>query len=132
MHVKIEWTPAYSVKHPQIDDQHQHIFKLVDNIPDNLDSAKIKKCIMKLFKYTRTHFLDEEEIMRGINYPKLAKHQEQHDDLISHLSNFSDNNFQDQESLLKFKEFAYDWLVNHILEQDMKYYFFARENGVTW
>ncbi len=132
MHVKIEWNQSCSVKNSRIDNQHKIIFELVDDIPDTLDAAKIKKSIMKLFRYTRIHFKQEENLMREMGYPELAAHQKLHDYLLSRLSEFSDIEFTDQNSLAEFKEFAYDWLVSHIMEQDMEYYFFAKDNNLIW
>lgn len=129
---KIEWIPAYSVGRDDLDAQHQVLFKLVDAIPDQWDHKDLNRCVMKLFKYTREHFIDEEKILEDINYPELAEHKKLHEDLISQLSNIGELGFSDEQSLLNFKEFAYNWITDHILQQDHQYLKFVNENKLAW
>ncbi|MCP4120302.1 MAG: hemerythrin family protein [Bacteroidetes bacterium] len=132
MSVTIKWIPSYSVQHAGIDEQHQQLFQLIDDLPDTIDPLSLKKCIIKLFKYTRTHFSDEEEIMKSIGYPGRENHQKLHEDLISELTEFSEREFSDEKCLQDLKEFAYNWLTDHIIDEDMNYYRFAKENNIVW
>ncbi len=126
----IAWKSSYSVNHPKIDKQHQNIFKLIDDIPDFLDVELIKECIMKLYDYTGIHFSDEERMMQKIGYPELKNHQQLHFNLISKLAGFSKDGFVNQASLIDFKEFTNNWLIEHILQEDMKYRDFVNENKI--
>ncbi len=132
MYTKIVWEASYATNHPKIDKQHQGLFKLIDDIPDYLDAEMINECIMKLYDYTGIHFSDEERIMQSIGYPDLKNHQKLHYDLVSKLGDFGHHGIIDLTSLLEFKEFTKNWLVEHILQEDMKYKDFVDENNINW
>ena len=106
--------------------------QLIDSIPDEWDSKDLKKCIMSLFKYTREHFEAEEKLLVAIDYPKLEEHRHLHEDLISHLVKVSEDGVKDEQALLDFKEFAYNWITDHILQQDHQYLKFVKDNSLSW
>lgn len=129
---KIEWIPAYSVGREDLDSQHQNLFRLVDSIPDDWRSRDLKKCVMKLFKYTREHFLAEEKVLTEINYPDLEAHKGYHEELINKLVIIGEEGLAGEQALIDFKDFAYNWITDHILQQDHKYLNFVKKNNLTW
>ena len=132
MSPKIEWIPAYSVGREDIDSQHQYLFQLIDAIADERADKELNKCVMKFFKYTREHFLEEERILAAIDYPQLQEHQKLHEELITQLTEIGEKGFSDEKALLEFKEFAYNWITDHILQQDHQYLRYVRENNLNW
>ena len=68
------------------------------------------------------HFRDEEEAMAEITYPNLDEHKAIHGKLLNEVTTYKkriDNN--DEEVVQEFYLFLRDWLLIHILEEDMKY-----------
>ena len=130
MSERIEWIPSYSVNRPDIDTQHKELFRLIGELFGDLDAKQVKTSIFHLFKYTRTHFITEEYLLKETGYPELKNHQKLHEELLSQLSEFADMDFHDEQSVLDFKKFAYDWLTSHILEEDLKYARYLKERHI--
>ena len=121
MSVKFLWEENYSVGNSKLDQQHQRLFRLGNEIQDaNIKEAK--KYIMELYKHTREHFKFEENHMKEIGFPDVKQHREMHDGLIARLNDIVEKDFGTDESFRRFKAFLYDWLINHILNQDRKYF----------
>lgn len=132
MYATLGWNLSYAVNHPKIDKQHQGLFKMIEDIPNNLDSKIVNEYIMKLYDYTGTHFAEEEKVLKSIGYPELRNHQKLHVDLVTKLTDFSKNGFANPAALQDFKAFVTNWLVEHILQEDMKYKEYAIENNISW
>ena len=128
-----EMKPEYYTGIEKIDQEHARLFELAqetyellnnDILQDKSDS--LLHLISELINYTRTHFSHEEEYQQSIGYAELKQHAAQHRafedrlmafDLDSIESDFKGQN-ETVESLLNFLG---TWLINHILEVDMKY-----------
>ncbi len=121
MKITFEWNETYTVGNADIDEQHKKLFALANSVSDMTDAKQVKSHIMDLFKYTREHFCDEEQMMEQIGYPKLEGHRELHGELITKLSNLSTRSFDTAQSISHFQKFVYDWLVNHIMNHDKGY-----------
>ena len=129
MSIQFKWENKYSVGNSKIDKQHKEMFKLGNGLPEVLDAQEIKPIIMRLYKYTREHFSLEEEMMKSIKFPLLAEHITLHEDLISKLNEISSSPFNSDKEVLRFKQFVYGWLIEHILSEDMKYFKFCQEQS---
>ena len=129
---KIEWIPVYTVGRKDLDRQHKYLFQLVDEIPATLEHGEVNSIVMKLFKYTREHFTNEERILAGINYPQLEEHKIHHINLISQLTEYGGHGFSEEKDLFDFREFAFNWITDHILQEDHQYLRFVKENKLDW
>jgi len=98
---------------------------LANSLGEELNRQQIKKIIMDLYKYTREHFSTEEKMMKEAGYPKLEKHRDLHEELITELNEVCNQTFDDEESVFIFKKFIFDWLIKHILNQDKDYFIFV-------
>lgn len=127
MSIQFIWENKYSVGNPMIDKQHKEMFKLGNDLPEVLNVHEIKPIIMRLYKYTREHFSMEEEMMRSIGFPLLAEHKILHEELISKSNEISSLPFQTDKEVIRFKQFVYGWLIEHILHRDMQYFQFSQE-----
>ncbi|MBN2281521.1 MAG: hemerythrin family protein [Candidatus Marinimicrobia bacterium] len=126
MAVTFVWEERFNVGDEEINRQHQYMFELANQIQlSNLDQAG--KNIMRLFNYTREHFRHEEEHMQAIGFPDLKRHIELHNDLISKLSEISLNFIKNDEELYRFKQFIFQWMTEHIMHEDLKYFSFDKE-----
>ncbi len=127
MSIKFEWKEKYSVGNLNIDQQHKGIFEIANSLTEEMNENEIKIILMKLFKYTRVHFADEEEMMKKIGYPKLDEQRELHNELISKLSTLSVKSFDTVQFVINFKKFVYGWITNHILLHDMDYFHYNQK-----
>ena len=129
MSIQFLWENKYSVGDSKIDNQHKEMFKLGNGLPEVLNAQEINPIIMRLYKYTREHFSLEEEMMKSIKFPLLAEHITLHEDLISKLNKISSSPFNSDKEVLRFKQFVYGWLIEHILCEDMQYFKFSQEQS---
>ncbi|TLE07776.1 bacteriohemerythrin [Helicobacter bilis] len=119
----LQWNDKYSVKNYLIDEQHKKLFELA-NMADNMigkqtDPAEIKKMLVALFDYMKTHFRDEEVYMESIQYPSLELHKERHKQIVFEMTNLVKNMKYDfKQQLVIIME---QWLLKHILQEDMEY-----------
>jgi hemerythrin len=128
MSIKFVWDESYSVGNEVIDSQHRRLFDLGNEI-QNIQLSEVTKTIMKLYKHTREHFDTEEQHMKVIGYPKLEQHRELHNDLISGLNDLVKKPINTDVGFESFKKFVYDWIIDHILNHDKKYFEFYQEKA---
>ncbi len=122
MSIVFIWKKQYAVGVPELDKQHQDIFNLGNKIQD-ANQDKAKTYVMELYKFARAHFKTEELHMKQINYPDLNSHRKLHDNFIADLNVIS-KDFTN-ESLETLKSFLYSWLIDHVLNEDNKYFHFS-------
>lgn len=127
--MSLEWKDNYKIGHAEIDAEHQHLFKLVNTVLAAKDKVTLTGCAMALFQYTREHFAHEEQLMKRLNYPAMAAHQTQHDDLISRLSEVSARIANETLDHAVREVFLSDWLLNHIATSDVKLAAYIQANG---
>ncbi len=125
MSMQFEWKEEYSVGNSKLDQQHQYLFRMSNEI-QNADFSEAKDYIKKLYKYTREHFSFEEEHMQGIGFPELEGHKELHNKMITDLNSITEAFSDNINSFEEIKIFLYSWWVDHILHQDKKYFNFTR------
>ena len=91
---------------PEIDEEHRHLFQLVNELQDILDKADSSQLrtlsasvLKKLVDYTIKHFSNEEAYMESIHDPELARQKEEHAAFVARinqtdLSGFPFGNFE--------------------------------------
>ena len=126
MPIKFVWDNSYSVGNEVIDSQHRRLFDLGNEI-QSIQLSEVTRTIMNLYKHTRQHFDTEEQHMKAIGYPKLEQHRELHNGLISGLNNLIEKPINTNIGLEGLKKFVYNWIIDHILNHDKKYFEFYQE-----
>lgn len=125
----IEWKAQYSVGNMDIDKEHQKLFHLakqalsVGNLNnDAREKSKLREIVKELFEYVGTHFTNEQNFMKQINYPELASHIKLHKNMVDLL-----NQLLKELNKLSIKEiennlccFIESYFVRHIVEEDQK------------
>lgn len=133
-----DWSDEFSVHHEIIDQQHQTLFVLahkayrVANSPSSAN--EVKTILTEFFNYMKTHFKDEEQYMQIIGYPRLEAHKKIHRALIADMASMVKNIHSANEIKDKILVIARDWLLTHILQEDMlieKYRKEQIESGAT-
>jgi hemerythrin len=77
----IQWSPSLAVGVPEIDGQHQELFRRAERLVTALrsgDRAEVKPLVRYLSEYVVEHFAAEERFMREIGYPDLEAHRALH------------------------------------------------------
>ncbi len=137
--VQYSWDASYSIQVKLIDQQHQQLFSLINQVVDavqNLRCAEAVDEIMpKLVDYTRYHFEEEESRMQELGYPEYKQHKAQHDAFKQKLDQLAAKakgapDGERASVTLDMLRFLNDWLVQHIGEVDQKMAPFLKEHGV--
>ncbi len=130
----IKWDSSFVLGIDLVDKQHKTLVEQINKLIRAMEEGKSKEIIFEmvdfLIDYAATHFRDEEEIMKNVNYPELKEHQEAH-------KNFAEFVVELQEKLQKegiksgmamsMKKFLGNWLIYHIKDTDKKIGEFMRK-----
>lgn len=131
----IEWKAAYSVGDHKLDQDHRHMFALMNELDDALSvrprSSVISQILKALVHYADHHFADEERAMRNSGYPAHDDHCKEHLTLGVQAqtleAEYENGNTQVAIEVLYFLS---SWLENHILHSDVAYAEFLRNKRV--
>lgn len=118
MHIHFEWNDSYQLGHATIDEQHRHIVELANAISEMDEAAVVQHAVMELFRHTREHFRDEEELMKAVDYPGYEEHRRLHEDLIESLGRIASQPLEGRDAIRAFRLFVYKWVVEHLMEHD--------------
>lgn len=120
----IEWDERFSLNHALLDLQHQELFELANAAqrldPDNANKAELSKLFKEFYDYMAKHFKEEEAYMQSLDYPLLEKHKKFHESIIEGMTKI----LQEKKGVVELQKsiqmIAKKWLVEHILENDLK------------
>ncbi|MBI1175696.1 MAG: bacteriohemerythrin [Sideroxydans sp.] len=129
---KIEWDDGMSVGIPEIDEDHKHFIRLVNQlnqaVADRMSVTEIKNRLQLILDDAERHFRHEERLFAEWHYPDTDEHASRHNRLIEALYDISARSVP--------HDFAAEWidvglrikeaLIGHILQEDMKYAAFYR------
>ncbi|MBS4095452.1 MAG: hemerythrin family protein [Sulfuricella sp.] len=116
----------HSVGIARIDDEHRHIFELVNRINDALVSREqfesIGDTLEELLTFTKAHFAHEEQTMAKQAYPGTAAHAKEHRLLVEQINNLveSAQHYPSYFRTSLVTAFLTDWAELHILSDDRK------------
>jgi hemerythrin-like metal-binding protein len=119
----LEWSPALMVGYQTIDEQHQELVALVNELHDVLsagnDRARIGDVFQRLLRYIDYHFAFEAELMLREAYPESASHLKEHAGLAARAEAlWSTYGAGDEVVGFELLEFLVDWLKDHIVVRD--------------
>jgi hemerythrin len=126
---EILWKAEYIVNIEAIDKEHKNLFELSQKALEvnseltlNSDKEDLKTILLKLLKYLKIHFINEQNYMKSVNYPDYENHLLLHkymvEELINLIKNIDKYNFKETETLLY--EFIKEYFLNHIMTEDKK------------
>ena len=120
----IEWSEKFSLHHALLDKQHQELFDLANAVqaldPNSADKVALGKLFKEFFDYMAKHFKEEEAYMQNLDYPLLEKHKKFHESIIEGMTKILKEKKGVAELQKSTKMIAQKWLVEHILENDLK------------
>ena len=124
---RVTWSDQLSVGVSSIDDQHQKMVSLLNQLHDGMMSGRGKitlgGILQALIEYTTTHFAHEEKLLVSSAYPDCLAHQKEHADLLRQILNIR----RQYETVgpsavtIPVMSFLENWLINHITGADMRY-----------
>lgn len=127
----MEWSDKYVLGLIEVDEQHQHLFTLVNELHDLVvngdDQSAVGKVLDDLIDYTVEHFAREERLFQENQYPNYDNHKHEHDDLTRQVLVLQEN-FRDKKITLSFEvlDFLHDWLYEHTTSSDLDYATYAK------
>jgi hemerythrin len=130
------WRDEYNINIEEMDNHHKEMFNIYNNLYEavRLSEEKIvlKKTLVFLIDFTKTHFTAEEELFKLYDYPEYESHRKKHEHLINDILEIQ-RKLEDNEMELDmgFIYFLKDWIINHVLTEDRKYGRFLHEKGVV-
>jgi len=130
------WKPEYSVGVKLIDEDHQKLFDLLNQLFESMKKGKGKEVIngiiSELERYTVFHFGREESYFRITNYPLAPQHIEQHLYFKLKVAELKKDVASNKGTVAPDAlGFLSDWLRNHILKSDKAYEEHFKNHGVV-
>lgn len=125
--VSIEWGPFFKSGNVQIDQEHNDLISLSNELILNCfkedNSEAILQLFDKLMNHIVLHFSNEEDILREYDYKDYQEHKETHSALVDRtallLSQLKEGN---QGSIDIAKYIIQEIVVGHIIKSDFKFY----------
>jgi hemerythrin len=118
------WRSQFSVGNDLIDSDHQYLLEIINKAEVSLkavNAAELSGLLDALGKYAKSHFEREELLARAVGYPKADQLNLSHNLLTDQMTKFRDKlgDTWTQASVTEFTAFLRDWLINHVIKEDM-------------
>jgi len=135
--ITIRWTEKMSVGVPELDDDHQGLLAVINELAvhtaSEAEAAAIRRTLNWLLRYAQTHFAREQAVMTSCRFPMLSAHIDEHRlfvDRVQQAIAALDGGPPDAAADIHGSLLAYlqTWWRGHILREDMKYRPFAEQN----
>lgn len=131
----IEWKDEYNLNIDSIDTQHKKLFIYLNELRSGIVKKEreesIRSAIQNLLDYGIEHFAFEEELLKKNSFPDFDEHQAMHNKynemLIDYKDKFAHGNEIMATDLILFIK---NWLIKHILVEDMKYKTYFDQEGI--
>ncbi len=131
------WNDGLSVGVDSIDADHKKLLSLIAELSEAIASGHANEVLENIFlqleKYVVIHFTREEALMRKCNYPDLENHIKQHQAFIKKVPELK-NKLLTADSIKVSQEvnlFLYNWLMNHIVDEDLNFAQQVYEYGLS-
>jgi hemerythrin len=133
----IIWNEDFSVGIKEIDQQHQKMIEILNNIykmvsADNYGDQEIKGVLKELVDYADYHFQTEEKYFKQFEYDKTVEHTQMHDDYRKRVEEVKKQYESEQrnEVLADLSVFLNGWWIWHINNTDKEYTQWFHDHGL--
>ena len=131
----VEWSAGLETGIGSIDRQHQQLVTMINRLnaalKEDLGEQVVGEVLDRLCEYTKTHFKDEEALLRRADYHD-PEHLKCHRDFVKQVEEgIARYRGGDCGNGLKLLNLLSAWLVKHIRGTDMKYVPTLREKGIS-
>ena len=122
----ITWSEKYEVGIEKIDEQHESLFKMLNELESALQKGKasqtINDIIDQMINYTVEHFKTEEDWFAKYRFPGSDAHIAEHKKFLGDVGDFAKKLNAGEVGLsIDVIQFLSDWITNHIMGIDMRY-----------
>ena len=131
----IIWKEEYKLGIKEIDEQHQKMFTIINDLYHAMQESKDKEIMQatlrELVEYADYHFSVEEKYFAEFKYEDTEAHIKTHEDYRETIDGFM-KEYEAGDALLSYKILNYleDWWIGHILGTDKQYVECFKKNGV--
>jgi len=122
----LEWNHNFETGIADVDQQHQHLVNVTNDFGQILSHGQVKaddieKLFTELVSYTQYHFDEEEKLMSevGLDRRHADAHAETHKGFLDDVLVMKEMIAEEKASLKDLLGFLMNWLVYHILGDDM-------------
>jgi hemerythrin len=130
----LEWQDGYRVGVAQFDEEHKALLDRINRIVTaNIGRHEmywVSKLLGTLVDDILHQFDHEEIVMESTYYPDRDAHRGSHDRLLRNLMRHIEKCRLGDISSTEFGTYLYDWLLEHIVQEDMKLGAYLRERGM--
>lgn len=132
---RIEWNDSLKLGISEIDQQHEKLIALINDLYDAFKQGKAKDVVDEIVSeahdYIGYHFSTEQRLMEEHGYDANS-HIEEHEDYILKSSDHLMASHEDEAGLAEdVLEYLTDWWKGHILGTDKKLAAFLKDKGVS-
>ena len=121
----IAWEEGFNIGIAEVDQQHRQLVRLINELSAAIlcDAPQYiyKSIFNQLIDYTGYHFTAEEKYIKALTKKDKRLHLLQHQTFIDELMMMNQEDF-DQQSAEQIWYFLSDWLITHIVSEDIKLY----------
>jgi len=133
---KIEWSDKLSVGVKRFDEQHGRIIGMINTLIEGADCIgdwdSVDETLDKMVEYSKTHFGDEEKLMKEYGYAEANHQEDLHFEFMEKTVAFTRApEHRSKPSLDELLVYLRNWWVGHILVEDMKYKQFFADKGLV-
>jgi hemerythrin len=119
-----QWRQGLSVGNDLIDADHKYLIEIINLVDHGLQAknkVELTESLDNLSRYSKVHFAREELFAQAVAYPQAAQLHESHDALVKGLDQVKLEIGEEwaAASLDHFGTFLRDWLINHVIKEDM-------------
>lgn len=132
---KVTWSADYSINVAEIDEQHQKILELVNDlhsaVESCIDKEELRVKLSALVEFTDFHFSTEDRLMKKHGYPGFKGHHREHRQLIGHLKELAKAVSKGKRpTFYSDYDVSTDWALTHIRDYDSGLGVFLNSKGV--
>lgn len=132
----ITWHESLSVGVLEIDEQHQELFRRLNQLLQACNQGKGKDSVRELVsflqEYVVEHFAAEEKLQRAAGFPGYAEHRAKHTEFMRAVGELKFT-LEEQGPTLPFivavNKVVLDWLTQHISKMDKEFGRFLAARG---
>ncbi len=129
------WSQKYQVGIRSVDAQHKQLVDIINRLHQAMATGQeriaVGKTLEELIGYTAAHFAAEEEVLESCGYPDFLAHHTEHELLTYAVLEFHQKLMSKEIGLsIDVMDFLKDWLGQHILNVDMQYAPYLKEQGI--
>ena len=123
----LEWREKMSVGSDAMDVDHKKLVGYLNDLHDMMSGIpnpeSVERLLDRLVDYTEYHFGTEEKLMKLCRYPDLEAHRQKHKELVTQLMEIRQSYREKptEARLIHIFDFLSNWLMRHILREDMAY-----------